>query len=629
LSNNEKLILLGVARSGASLLPQSFLADAEWSGNSSKNIDELAGFELSENDYSSHRWVENNEKYSKAIEDYYSGEKNLIDWTPRISLRAGLVSEVLPEAKFILMARRPLEVISSLMNAWRSGRFVSVEDLPGWWGEKWSFSLVPGWQEVIGSPLAQVCAMQWAEITNALLDDLEKIDKDRVQVCVFDEFLDDPKKEIEKICKEFNVPWSGELAEDLPPTPSVVSRPESNAWKKNASEIFAVFPSIQTTIDRYLKYLADAKPGFKWAELDESEDEETTKKSIVKSAGTPYSSSQTTSVVELLKQAQVSLVISTYKSGHVIVARSEEDTLNTEFTNVNRPMGIAVAGSRLAIGSADAILTFTYSADVAKKAPSAKPADLAYLPRSITFTGDIAIHDMGYGKDGVLYFINTKFSCLAKQDINYSFEPIWKPQWITNLAAEDRCHLNGLAMVDGVAKYVTALSQTDTPNGWREHKGSGGVIVDVTNDRIVAKDLSMPHSPRWYDNKLWVLESGKGTLAWVNIESGEVNTVATLPGFTRGLSFIGPYALVGLSQVRESVFTQLPITEQSAERNCGVWVVDTRNGEIVGYLKFDGVVQELFDVQVLPGKWPVIVDAGPLTQNAFVLSDEGLKQVQK
>ena len=319
---------------------------------------------------------------------------------------------------------------------------------------------------------------------------------------------------------------------------------------------------------------------------------------------------------------------STYKSGHVIVVRSEEDTLNTEFTNVNRPMGIAVAGSRLAIGSADAILTFTYSADVAKKAPSAKPADLAYLPRSITFTGDIAIHDMGYGKDGVLYFINTKFSCLAKQDINYSFEPIWKPQWITNLAAEDRCHLNGLAMVDGVAKYVTALSQTDTPNGWREHKGSGGVIVDVTNDRIVAKDLSMPHSPRWYDGKLWVLESGKGTLAWVDIESGEVNTVATLPGFTRGLSFIGPYALVGLSQVRESVFTQLPITEQSAERNCGVWVVDTRNGEIVGFLKFDGVVQELFDVQVLPGKWPVIVDAGPLTQNAFVLSDEGLKQVQ-
>jgi uncharacterized protein (TIGR03032 family) len=182
-------------------------------------------------------------------------------------------------------------------------------------------------------------------------------------------------------------------------------------------------------------------------------------------------------------------------------------------------------------------------------------------------------------------------------------------------------------MVNGVAKYVTALSQTDTPNGWREHKGSGGVIVDVTNDRIVAKDLSMPHSPRWYDSKLWVLESGKGALAWVDIESGEVNTVATLPGFTRGLSFIGPYALVGLSQVRESVFTQLPITEQSAERNCGVWVVDTRSGKIAGFLKFDGVVQELFDVQVLPGKWPVIVDAGPLTQNAFVLSDEGLKQV--
>ncbi len=134
----------------------------------------------------------------------------------------------------------------------------------------------------------------------------------------------------------------------------------------------------------------------------------------------------------------------------------------------------------------------------------------------------------------------------------------------------------------------------------------------------------MPHSPRWHDGHLWVLESGRGTLATVDVDSGAVTTVATLPGFTRGLAFLGPYALVGLSQVRESVFASLPVTEQRTERNCGIWMVDTRNGDVVGFLRFDGQVQEIFDVAVLPASWPSIVDAGAITQSAFVLPDEAL-----
>lgn len=153
------------------------------------------------------------------------------------------------------------------------------------------------------------------------------------------------------------------------------------------------------------------------------------------------------------------------------------------------------------------------------------------------------------------------------------------------------------------------------------------MIVDVTTDQIIASGLAMPHSPRWYDGRLWVLESGKGTLSTVDIDTGALTLVATLPGFTRGLSFIGPYALVGLSQVRESVFTSLPITSQAAERNCGVWMVDTRNGEIAGFLKFDGVVQEIFEVAVLPATWPTIIDPGELTINAFVLSEETLQNI--
>jgi uncharacterized protein (TIGR03032 family) len=187
-----------------------------------------------------------------------------------------------------------------------------------------------------------------------------------------------------------------------------------------------------------------------------------------------------------------------------------------------------------------------------------------------------------------------------------------------------------MAMVDSIPRYVSALSQTNTKMGWREKKGVAGVIIDTVSNKVIAQGLAMPHSPRWYDGKLWILESGKGSLATVSVETGEVTTIATLPGFTRGLNFIGPYALVGLSQVRESVFKNLPITSQKEERNCGVWIVDIRNGEIVGELKFSGMVKEIFDVKVLHNtKWPTILDEPALVQSHFVLSSNHAQQVPK
>lgn len=264
---------------------------------------------------------------------------------------------------------------------------------------------------------------------------------------------------------------------------------------------------------------------------------------------------------------------------------------------------------------------------IAQAVPSAVPTDAPYVHRATTSTGDVAIHDMAYDGDGELVFVNTRFSCLCRQDVHHSFVPIWRPSWISGLADEDRCHLNGLAMVDGQPTYVTALARTDTVHGWREERGTGGVIVDIRTDTVIAEGLSMPHSPRWHDGRLWVLESGKGELCTVDVETGAVTTVATLPGFTRGLSFIGPYALVGLSQVRESVFTSLPITQTRDERNCGVWLVDTRTGEIAGWLKFAGVVQEIFEVAVLPHRWPVLVEDTSLSRNAFVLPEEALGQL--
>src|SRR5262249_52310919 len=151
-----------------------------------------------------------------------------------------------------------------------------------------------------------------------------------------------------------------------------------------------------------------------------------------------------------------------------------------------------------------------------------------------------------------LWLVNTRFSCLCTLDPGYSFVPRWRPPFVTALAAEDRCHLNGLALADGRPKYVTALGESDTADGWRPNKARGGVLLDVPSGAFVARGLSMPHSPRWHDGKLWVLESGTGRLLHVTVVSGQTEPVAELPGFTRGLALAGRYAFIGLSKIRET-----------------------------------------------------------------------------
>jgi uncharacterized protein (TIGR03032 family) len=230
-----------------------------------------------------------------------------------------------------------------------------------------------------------------------------------------------------------------------------------------------------------------------------------------------------------------------------------------------------------------------------------------------------------------LWFVNTRFNCLCTRSDSYSFVPRWRPSFVSQLAPEDRCHLNGLGLRDGRPRYVTALGETDTPGGWRERKRDGGVLIDLEANEVVVRGLSMPHSPRWHDGRLWVLESGNGGLGVVDPATGQVETVARLPGFTRGLDFAGRYAFVGLSQVRESaVFSGIPMAEAPvAERACGVWVVDTVTGQTVAFVKFQDAVQEIFAVQVLPGvHFPELIhDDQELLANSFVLPDEVLGDV--
>jgi uncharacterized protein (TIGR03032 family) len=335
----------------------------------------------------------------------------------------------------------------------------------------------------------------------------------------------------------------------------------------------------------------------------------------------PFASVSTASFPTALATAGGTLLISTYQTHRLVCVRVRDGELNTHFRGFEKPMGIAVAAGRIALGTRTEIWDLR---DVPAAAPKVEPAgthDACYVPRARLVTGDIAVHDLAFAGGG-LWLVATSFSCLATLDGDHSFVPRWTPGFISRLAPEDRCHLNGLAIVDDRPAFVTALGTTDEPGGWRAGKASGGVLIDLASGEIALAGLSMPHSPRWHQGRLWVLESGRGTLGVADLDAGTVQTVAELPGFTRGLAFAGDTAFVGLSQIRESsTFGDLPLTDRLQERQSGVWMVDLRTGEITGFLRFDDLVQEIFDVAFLPGpRWPEIAEAtDDTTARTFVL----------
>ncbi len=346
----------------------------------------------------------------------------------------------------------------------------------------------------------------------------------------------------------------------------------------------------------------------------------------------PLRSVYTSSLADILRQTGVSLAVSTYQAGKVILVRLDEETgtVNTHFRNFHKPMGIASDYARLTIGGTNTVWYYRNMPAVAPKLEPEGRHDAAYLPRQIHVTGDIDIHEMAWASDDVLWLVNTRFCCLCTLDPDHSFNPRWRPHFVSALTPEDRCHLNGLAMVGGQPKYVTALGETDTQGGWRENKANGGILMDVTSNEILLRGLSMPHSPRWHNGRLWLLESGEGSLATVSLKQQNWQTVTRLPGFTRGIDFYGPLAFIGLSQVRESAtFSGIPLVDRLEERVCGVWVVDIRNGQTLGFLRFEEGVQEIFAVQVLPNiRYPEMLEFNDKRlSHSYVVPDEALRDV--
>ena len=330
---------------------------------------------------------------------------------------------------------------------------------------------------------------------------------------------------------------------------------------------------------------------------------------------------------ELLSHFGISLAISTYQAGKLILARADGKQTNTHFHAFDKPMGMAVSADRLTLGTTAQIQDFRNVPAAAARLKPEGRHDACYLSRGTHITGDIDIHEMAW-VDEELWFINTRFSCLCTLDAAHSFVPRWRPPFISAYDMRDRCHLNGLAVRDGKPRYITALGATDETNGWRANKASGGILMDISNNEFLLEGLSMPHSPRWHKNRLWFLESGRGSLSYLDPVTGKAETLAELPGFTRGLDFIGDYALIGLSQVRETaVFAGLPLTQSQPVRHCGVWVVDIRTGESKAFLRFEKGVQEIFTVAILPWRFPELVgDDLALLSSTYTLPEAAMKE---
>ena len=578
------------------------------------------------------------------------GAVRMLEKTPKNSLRVPLLAEAFPDARFVYLYRDPRETISSMLDAWKSGRFATYRELPGWNGPAWSLLLTPGWRDLAGASLGEIVTTQWSTATALLLDDLEALDPDRWCVTSYDRILDDPQAEMERLCDFCEVAWDVALDGPLPLSQHTLDSPAPQKWLRNADELeahwdtvrevaarahdfFAQPPRVKpvrTTSTADVARTAPAVAAASAALVQRSEHEHASTDAVATPAEElTFNSVFSATMPELLDAVGSSLCVSTYQSGRVILVRAEgPERLNTHFRGFQTPMGVATRPGGLAIGTKTQVHVFQNQAALSPRLEPANQHDAVYVPREAHSTGDIRIHDLAWVGDE-LWAVNTRFSCLSTFDQTYSFVPRWRPPFISALAPEDRCHLNGMAVVDDEIRYVTALGTSDEAGGWREDKVDGGVLMHVPSGEVLTSGLCMPHSPRWHDGRLWLLESGLGAIHEIDPQTGEKTEVTRVPGFTRGMSFAGPFAFVGLSQVRESLFEGIPLKADGVERSCGVWAIDLRTGQTAAFLRFEGIVQELYEVAVLAGqRWPEIVEPGAeILDSAYVLPDAALAEV--
>lgn len=327
--------------------------------------------------------------------------------------------------------------------------------------------------------------------------------------------------------------------------------------------------------------------------------------------------------VSLLKSLKITVAATSYQSGRLyLLSASPKGGMNIDEQFHKKAMGLHYDGKTLFL----ATLANIYEMKNILRADQVMDNlfTACFVPRTSHFTGVLDAHDVGVSKKGEILFVNTRYNCISKVSDVHSFKTHWQPDFISTIVAEDRCHLNGMAMHEGVPVYASAVSKSNTVDGWRDRRADGGILIDIATNKIVCDGLSMPHSPRVYRDRLWVLNSGTGELGWVERSKkkakGKFKPLCFCPGFVRGLSFHGKYAFVGLSKPRYERFEGLELDKRLSEADsepwCGIQVIDLDDGSCVQWFRIDGQIGELYDVAVLP-------DIGSAKSLGFA-SDEAL-----
>ena len=301
-------------------------------------------------------------------------------------------------------------------------------------------------------------------------------------------------------------------------------------------------------------------------------------------------------------QAGGSIVLTTYQAGKVGMIGWDGRQVTLLFRDFDKPMGLDVDGPRMLLATRHQVIELANAPLLAYEFLEGQPGryDALYLPRVAHYTGDLNVHDVAFGADG-LWLVNTRFSCLASPSRDYSFVPRWRPPFISEVVPEDRCHLNGLAMEGGRPRFVTALGETDVVGGWRERQGRW---------RRRDRRPSEPGRPARAAHAAFApaprrVRSGCSTRARGSC-GGSTSTRSVTRSFAACRAIFAALlrrtvALVGLSTIREKhIFGGLPVQQRYPKLRCGVAVVEIRTGRQLGLFEFTEGCTELFDVRFLP-----------------------------
>jgi len=314
----------------------------------------------------------------------------------------------------------------------------------------------------------------------------------------------------------------------------------------------------------------------------------------------PFTCAFSPQLPELLLKLNCSIAISTYQANKLVFISPVDENRVTQLPrDFNKPMGFEISGDRMILATKDEVTYFENSKELASHYPNKKNTyDSLFLPRTTFYSGQVDMHDVALGNDGI-WAINTSFSCLCQVTGNFNFIPKWQPKFITKLVSEDRCHLNGLVMVNGKPKYVTALGITDTMQGWRENIVSGGVLIDVETNEIILDKLPMPHSPMMHNGELYMLLSASGELIKVNVKEKKYEVLKKLDGFCRGMDVCGDYLFVAMSKLRKnsSTFAKLPFADKAG--SAGIKVIHLPTNAIVGEFVYQASVEEIYALKIL------------------------------